>query len=150
MEIWVESRPEPYGALEETVRRVAQTALASLPGLQDAEVSIVLTTDDEVRDLNFQYRGIDRTTDVLSFAQREGEDADPDDLVLGDLVISVNRAQDQAIEYGHSVNRELAFLTVHGILHLLGWDHQTADDEALMMEKTETILAGLGLTREAR
>ncbi len=129
---------------------MAQTALASLPGLQDAEVSIVLTTDDEVRDLNFQYRGIDRTTDVLSFAQREGEDADPDDLVLGDLVISVNRAQDQAIEYGHSVNRELAFLTVHGILHLLGWDHQTADDEALMMEKTETILAGLGLTREAR
>ncbi|MHB1952743.1 MAG: rRNA maturation RNase YbeY [Sulfobacillus sp.] len=129
---------------------MAQTALASLPGLQDAEVSIVLTTDDEVRDLNFQYRGIDRTTDVLSFAQREGEDADPDDPVLGDLVISVNRAQDQAIEYGHSVNRELAFLTVHGILHLLGWDHQTADDEALMMEKTETILAGLGLTREAR
>ncbi|PSR34939.1 MAG: rRNA maturation RNase YbeY [Sulfobacillus benefaciens] len=150
MEIWVESHPETYGALEETVRRAAQTALASLPGLTDAEVSILLTNDEEVHQLNRQYRGIDRTTDVLSFAQREGEFADPEDLMLGDLVISVDRARSQAEEYGHSVDREISFLTVHGILHLLGWDHQTAEDEARMMEKTEGILTGLGLTREAR
>lgn len=136
--------------MEETVRRAAQTALASLPGLTDAEVSILLTNDEEVHQLNRQYRGIDRTTDVLSFAQREGEFADPEDLMLGDLVISVDRARSQAKEYGHSVDREISFLTVHGILHLLGWDHQTPEDEARMMEKTESILTGLGLTREAR
>jgi probable rRNA maturation factor len=87
---------------------------------------------------------------VLSFAQREGEFADPEDLMLGDLVISVDRARSQAEDYGHSVDREISFLTVHGILHLLGWDHQTPADEARMMAKTEGILAGLGLTREAR
>ena len=150
MEIWVESHPETYGALEETARRAAQTALASLPGLENAEVAIRLTNDEEVHQLNRQYRGIDRTTDVLSFAQREGEFADPEDLMLGDLVISVDRARLQAEDYGHSVDREISFLTVHGILHLLGWDHQTPADEARMMAKTEGILAGLGLTREAR
>ncbi|MCL4351885.1 MAG: rRNA maturation RNase YbeY [Firmicutes bacterium] len=136
--------------MEETARRAAQTALASLPGLEDAEVSILLTNDEEVHQLNRQYRGVDRTTDVLSFAQREGEFADPEDLMLGDLVISVERARSQAEDYGHSLDREISFLTVHGILHLLGWDHQTPEDEARMMEKTEGILVGLGLTREAR
>ena len=129
---------------------MAQATLASLPGLQSAQLSVVLTTDEEVHELNRTYRGVDRTTDVLSFAQREGEDADLNDPLLGDVVISMDAVQRQATDYGHSVEREVAFLTVHGILHLLGWDHELSEDEASMMAKTEEILAGLGLTRETR
>lgn len=150
MEIWVESHPEAYAALEATVLRVAQTTLASLPDMQSAELSVVLTTDEEVHELNRTYRGIDRTTDVLSFPQHEGEDSDLTDPLLGDVVISMDAVDRQALEYGHSRERELAFLTVHGILHLLGWDHEIPEDEERMMAKTESILSGMGLTREAR
>lgn len=129
---------------------MAQATLASLPDLQSAQLSVVLTTDEEVHELNRAYRGVDRTTDVLSFAQREGEDSDLNDPLLGDVVISMDAVQRQATDYGHSLEREVAFLTVHGILHLLGWDHERPAEEARMMAKTEEILAGLGLTRETR
>ncbi len=129
---------------------MAQTTLASLPDLQSAELSVLLTTDEEVRELNRTYRGIDRTTDVLSFPQHEGEGADPNDPLLGDVVISMDAVERQALEYGHSLEREMAFLTVHGVLHLLGWDHQDPKDEERMMGKTEAILLGMGLTRETR
>ncbi len=129
---------------------MAQTTLASLPDLQSAELSVVLTTDEEVHELNRTYRGIDRATDVLSFPQHEGEDSDLSDPLLGDVVISIDAVERQALEYGHSREREVAFLTVHGILHLLGWDHEVPEDEARMMAKTEAILSGMGLTREAR
>lgn len=118
--------------------------------MQSAELSVVLTTDEEVHELNRTYRGIDRTTDVLSFPQHEGEDSDLTDPLLGDVVISMDAVDRQALEYGHSRERELAFLTVHGILHLLGWDHEIPEDEERMMAKTESILSGMGLTREAR
>lgn len=114
-----------------------------------AELSVWLTDDDEVQVLNRDYRGVDKPTDVLSFAQREGEAAASDDPVLGDVIISVPRALSQAQAYGHSAAREVAFLTVHGTLHLLGWDHEAPEDEAKMMQKTEEILAAIGLTREA-
>ncbi len=135
--------------MEETVRRVAIAALDNLGGLEDAELSIVLTDDSTIHELNRTYRGVDRPTDVLSFSQREGEDAF-DDPVLGDIVISLDRTRQQALEYGHSFERELGFLTVHGILHLLGWDHETPDEEQRMMAKTEEILGGIGLSRETR
>ncbi len=109
---------------------------------------MVLTDDATVHELNRTYRGVDRPTDVLSFPQREGEGADPQDMVLGDIVISVDRVEAQAEEFGHSFDRELAFLSVHGLLHLLGWDHQKPDEERRMMAKTEEILGGIGLTRE--
>ncbi|OLZ10474.1 rRNA maturation RNase YbeY [Sulfobacillus thermosulfidooxidans] len=149
MDIWVESPPGSSAELEETVRRVAIAALDNLGGLEDAELSIVLTDDSTIHELNRTYRGVDRPTDVLSFSQREGEDAF-DDPVLGDIVISLDRTRQQALEYGHSFERELGFLTVHGILHLLGWDHETPDDEQRMMAKTEEILGGIGLSRETR
>ncbi|PSR28611.1 probable rRNA maturation factor [Sulfobacillus thermosulfidooxidans DSM 9293] len=149
MDIWVESPPGSSAELEETVRRVAIAALDNLGGLEDAELSIVLTDDSTIHELNRTYRGVDRPTDVLSFSQREGEDAF-DDPVLGDIVISLDRTRQQALEYGHSFERELGFLTVHGILHLLGWDHETPDEEQRMMAKTEEILGGIGLSRETR
>ncbi|MCL4495140.1 MAG: rRNA maturation RNase YbeY [Firmicutes bacterium] len=132
------------------VRRVAATALENLGGLEEAELSIVLTDDSAIRELNQSYRGVDRPTDVLSFSQREGEDGNISPEILGDVVVSLDRAHEQAREYGHSFERELGFLVVHGILHLLGWDHEMPDDEARMMAKTEEILEGIGLIRETR
>ncbi len=117
-------------------------------GLDDAELSLFLTDDETVHELNRTYRGVDKPTDVLSFSQREGENLDEWDNLLGDVIISVEKAQQQAEEYGHSMAREVAFLTVHGVLHLLGWDHEEAEDERHMMAKTEEILGSLGLTRE--
>lgn len=136
--------------MEEIVRGAVSRTLETIGGLADAEVSVVLADDAAVHALNRQYRGVDRPTDVLSFSQREGEGADPNDPILGDIVISLDRVAAQAADYGHSFDRELGFLTVHGVLHLLGWDHQQPDEEQRMMAKTEEILGGIGLPREAR
>lgn len=113
------------------------------------ELSLLLTDDVTVKELNRTYRGVDSTTDVLSFSQREGDMQDDWESLLGDVIISVEQAERQAHEYGHSLNREIGFLTVHGVLHLIGWDHVLPDEEARMMAKTEEILASVGLTREA-
>lgn len=136
--------------MEEIVRGAVSRTLETIGGLADAEVSVVLADDAAVHALNREYRGVDRPTDVLSFSQREGEGADPNDPILGDIVISLDRVAAQAADYGHSFDRELGFLTVHGVLHLLGWDHQQPDEEQRMMAKTEEILGGIGLPREAR
>ena len=149
MEIAVKSRPGWCAEWEETALQAARAALVSTGRLDDkAELSLLLTDDATVRDLNRTYRGVDKTTDVLSFSQRDGENpADWSDL-LGDIIISVERAKGQAQDYGHSIAREIGFLTVHGVLHLLGFDHQEALDEQVMMAKTEEILETIGLTRE--
>ena len=104
------------------------------------EVSILLTDDAEIRLLNHQYRHIDETTDVLAFAMREGVGADLNPQLLGDLIISVPTAQRQSIVHGHSLDIELAILSVHGTLHLLGYDHQTPEEAEIMFEKQETLL----------
>ncbi|MDA8192599.1 MAG: rRNA maturation RNase YbeY [Thermaerobacter sp.] len=135
---------------EETVRQAARATLTSVGGLADAEVSILLTDDERITAYNRDYRGIDGPTDVLSFSQREGVGGDPDDPLLGDVAISVERATAQALDFDHSLAREMGFLTVHGVLHLLGWDHQLPEDERAMMAKTEEILTMLGLVRETR
>lgn len=131
---------------EATVQRVLTKALVDL-ALADAELSVLLTDNPTIADLNQTYRGQDRPTDVLSFSQREGEGGRSDDPMLGDIVISIERALEQAQDYGHTPEREVAFLAVHGLLHLLGYDHETPEDERVMMAKTEGILAPLGLTR---
>lgn len=149
MEIAVESHPDWCAEWEETALAAARAALINLGGMEDAELSLFLTDDETVHELNRTYRGVDKTTDVLSFSQREGENPDLWDNLLGDVIISVDQAQRQAAEYGHSMAREVGFLTVHGVLHLLGWDHEEPEDERRMMGKTEDILAAIGLTREA-
>lgn len=146
MEIWVTSQPDDCAAWEETVRRVLTRGLADLQ-LEDAAVSVLLTDNQTIAELNAEWRGRDGPTDVLSFSQREGEAADPDDPLLGDIVISIERALAQADDYGHSPEREVGFLAVHGLLHLLGYDHEAPDEEARMMEATEAILAAVGLER---
>ena len=104
--------------------------------VENGEVSVTLTNNEYIHTLNKQYRGIDRPTDVLSFALNESEEpeieGEPEVDVLGDLIISVERAEEQAAYFGHSVRREMAFLTVHGMLHLLGYDHMEEADRLEM------------------
>ncbi len=109
--------------------------------LQQTELSLLVCDDDVMRRLNRDYRGQDRPTDVLAFAMREGEGADPDDLLLGDLVICLPAAQRQARERGHSLQRELRVLLVHGLLHLLGHDHQDDTQETAMESEAARLLA---------
>ncbi len=126
--------------------------LLAQAGCDEAEVSLLLVDDDEIHALNRTYRGIDASTDVLSFPLNEPEDegaigSDEYGLHLGDVVISWEHTVAQAREYGHSVEREMAFLTVHGLLHLLGYDHDEPQAQARMRAREEAALAELGLSR---
>jgi len=115
------------------------------------EVGVVLVDNETITALNREYRDTDTVTDVLSFALLEDEefiDTNEDgEALMGDIVVSVPKAVDQAEEYGHSVERELAYLVLHGALHLLGYDHREAGDTRIMRSREEEILTDLGLTR---
>ena len=112
-----------------------------------AEVSVTLCGDERIRELNRDYRGIDRVTDVLSFPLFD-EEEDGGKTPLGDIVIDVDRAAAQAQEYGHSFEREIAFLTVHSMLHLLGYDHEEGKaEESEMFARQEAVLSSMGLER---
>lgn len=115
------------------------------------EVSLVLANDEYIHALNREYRDKDCPTDVLSFALNEGEEPividGPEEVLLGDIIISLETATRQAEEYGHSLERELAYLTVHGILHLLGYDHMVEDDKLEMRREEEHVLSLLGIKR---
>ena len=113
---------------------------------QEGDVSVLITGETQIQETNKTFRALDSVTDVLSFPTGEGEDAAADGY-LGDIMICLPRAKEQAKAYGHSLSRELAFLTVHGALHLLGYDHMTAEDEGVMRKKQEEILERLGQTR---
>jgi probable rRNA maturation factor len=112
---------------------------------EDAEVSLVFVDDDYIQELNQQYRGMDGPTDVLSFAMLEGEPvvSGGKDIILGDVVISLQAVDRQAKEFGQSFLREAAYLTIHGVLHLLGYDHQEEDKRILMRQKEEEIIKSL-------
>lgn len=149
--------PENWIAKLEQLLQLAGEA----EGIADGEVSLTFTNDEEIHKLNLEYRGIDRPTDVLSFAmQEDGKDelgiifevesedeTDPISGMLGDIIISVDTAKAQSEEYGHSLEREIGFLFVHGFLHLIGYDHQDERSEAEMTAKQEAILNQAGLSR---
>lgn len=134
---------------------------AEAEGIAEGEVSLTFTNDEEIHQLNRDYRGIDRPTDVLSFAMQEDgvdeldiffeveseDESDPISGMLGDIIISVETAAAQSEEYGHSLEREIGFLFVHGFLHLIGYDHQDDAAEAEMTAKQEAILQQAGLSR---
>lgn len=110
--------------------------------------TIIFVTKEEIHELNKQYRGVDRVTDVISFALEDAHDISLTDVrVLGDIYICIDRMKEQAIEYNHSETRELSFLTVHGLLHLLGYDHQTKEDEEVMFGLQRKILSDLNINR---
>lgn len=115
------------------------------------EVSVVLGNDEYIHDLNRQYRDKDCPTDVLSFALNEGNEPEivdgPEEVLLGDIIISIETAARQAEEYAHSLERELAYLTIHGMMHLLGYDHMTEEDKDEMRQEEEHVLSLLGIHR---
>ena len=154
MNVIISNYPEDLTFPQEIIDNVTTAAemVGKLYGVENGEVSVTLTNNDYIHQLNKQYRGIDRPTDVLSFALNESEEPEiedgPDVNVLGDLIISVERAQEQAADYGHSVRREVAFLTVHGMLHLLGYDHMEEADRLEMEAEQRFVMEKLGIPRE--
>lgn len=148
--------PEAMGSLEELeniVRRAVEIT-GPLYDVENSEVSVTLTNDEHIHSLNREYRGLDRPTDVLSFAFVDSEEPEiedgPETEVLGDIIISLERAWAQAQEYGHSMERELSFLTVHGMLHLLGYDHMEEEERMEMEEEQRYIMGKLGISRDGK
>ena len=141
------------------IRKVIRTALAAEGMEFPCEVNVLLTDDEGIHQVNLDMRDVDRPTDVLSFPEfdlqpgelPDEEDADPGTglIPLGDMVISVEHVAAQAVEYGHSKQRELAYLVTHSVLHLLGYDHlDEGPQKKQMREREEAILSELGITRE--
>lgn len=127
--------------IETLIRRVVCGVLDAEGVPAPTEISILLVDDEKIRRLNRDFRNIDRKTDVLSFPSDE-------DVFLGDIAISLQTAEEQRKEYGHSLAREVGFLTAHSVLHLLGYDHMTPEEEKVMFSRQEEILAELNLTRD--
>lgn len=160
--VFIENEQSDVEMKENYLKLIEKTALLCL-GLEDinkgCEINILITDDSSIAQINKQFRHIESSTDVLSFPMtdiRNGRmvcdntDYDRDEglLLLGDIVISAQTAKRQAEHYGHSFERELAFLTSHGIFHLLGYDHMEKDDEEIMISKQESVLERLDLKRE--
>lgn len=147
MEIFIDDRCE--ARLSEVTFRLLEQIVKESVALEafqlDFEVSLSLVTPEEIKDLNRQYRGIDQVTDVLSFPMFE--DGDPEPVQLGDIVLCFQRAQEQAKEYEHTLIRELCFLTAHGMLHLLGYDHMEDEERALMQKKEKEIMLRMQISR---
>lgn len=134
------------------IRQCCEAALEEENIKENAEVSLTIVDNKEIREMNNEYRQKDSATDVLSFPMSDGEnfDIDPetDRIILGDIVISAERAKEQAKEYGHSLEREMCFLATHSMFHLLGYDHEVSkEEEKIMFEKQEKVLKKLGINR---
>ena len=133
------------------VRRACIATLREEEFKGNAEVNVTFVDDEEIRRMNREFREIDSPTDVLSFPMGEDGvyDTNPDtgSKILGDVVISLERAQNQAQEFGHSLEREVCYLTVHSMLHLLGYDHMEPKEKAVMRMKEETVMKHIGLER---
>lgn len=116
--------------------------------IYNAEFNIIFVDDEEIRELNKSYRRTDKVTDVISFALEDDKTFNSDKFrVLGDIYISMDRAKSQAKEYGHTLKREICFLSIHGLLHLLGYDHMNKEDEKVMFSLQEEILSSYGIKR---
>ncbi len=129
----------------EIVRKVLDHAMHKLN--IDAIFNVIIVDNDYIHNLNRDYRGVDRETDVITFALEDDQTFNPEIRVLGDIYISIEKAKSQAEEYGHSLIRELSFLAVHGFLHLLGYDHMKKEEEEVMFKLQEEILDEVGIKR---
>lgn len=135
---------------EQDFTAIIEQALKTLGIEDDVEVSCVLVDDERIHEINREYRHIDRSTDVISFAMEDNDQFYVEGMprTLGDIFISVDHAKKQAEEYGHSLRREMCFLFTHGILHLLGYDHMTDGQEKEMFGLQDQILGALSIERE--
>lgn len=150
-------------SVQEISEKVADGVLKMENCPYEACINLLLTDNEGIRTYNREYRDIDKETDVLSFPNVEYEsagdfsaaekvkaecfDLDSGELILGDIIVSVEKVEEQAEEYGHGSLREFAFLVAHSMLHLCGYDHMNEDEAAVMEEKQETVLNGLGIVR---
>lgn len=151
-------------SVEETVKLVAEKVLDTEDCPYEVQINVLLTDNEGIHAFNKEYRGIDRETDVLSFPnldfEKEGEfeiaeeqeadyfDPDTGELILGDIIISVDKVKEQSESYGHSLKREFAFLVAHSMLHLCGYDHMVEAEATVMEQKQEAVLGALNITRE--
>lgn len=150
---------------EENLKEVIDFALREEEVNHDYQVSVLLVNNEEIKDINNKYRKIDKVTDVLSFPLLDYPEGkvfkevygsndfdesmlDDGELVLGDIVLSLERAKEQSIEFGHSFKREISYLVIHSILHLLGYDHIKEEDKVRMREREEYILARFNIYRD--
>lgn len=163
IQIECESKDIPEFDYETLIKKVITASLDYEGCPYEAEVNVVLTDNEEICRVNKEFRQIDRPTDVLSFPMVDYEEPgnfdfledrleyfhpESGELLLGDIMISVERAREQAAEYGHSLEREMAFLTAHSVLHLCGYDHMEDEERLVMEEKQRQILDKLGITRD--
>lgn len=140
---------------EKLIKKVVKGVLEEENVLIEVDVYITLTNNEEIHKINKEYRNVDRPTDVLSFPMYEREEIkslkngvdDKIEKILGDIIISVEKVREQANEYGHSFERELAYLATHGMLHLLGYDHMIEEEKVVMRKREEEILGTLNITR---
>ena len=134
---------------EALIRHVLEKGAELQQVPEEAEMSVLICDAPVIHELNRTYRNVDAPTDVLSFALNEGdeEDLEEEEAALGDIVINIDRAAEQAEEYGHSREREIAYLSVHGFLHILGFDHYEEEEKKEMRAAEEAILSACGLTR---
>ena len=162
IEISYESEKKLDIPYEEIVNKMVVSALDFENCPYEAEVSVTFVDDEGIRKINSEYRGIDKSTDVLSFPFNEFEipgnfydieesvdafNPETGELLLGDIILSTDHITEQAIEYGHSETRELAFLVVHSMLHLMGYDHMVDEDRVIMEERQRKILELEGISR---
>lgn len=159
MEIYIDNRYEENREIiedfEEIINKCIIAVIKHEKFREDVELSVSIVDDLEIRQINKDFRGIDKETDVLSFPLLEYDEngeysacknAD-ENILLGDIIVSYDKSVSQAKEYGHSLERELGFLIVHSMLHLLGYDHEFEEDEKEMFEIQDVILNEIGLTR---
>ena len=162
IEISYESEKKLDIPYEDIVNKMVVSALDFENCPYEVEVSVTFVDDEEIRKINSEYRGIDKSTDVLSFPFNEFEipgnfdnieesvdafNPETGELLLGDIILSTDHITEQAIEYGHSETRELAFLVVHSMLHLMGYDHMVDEDRVVMEERQRKILELEGISR---
>jgi probable rRNA maturation factor len=150
--------------LEKTIEAVIQYTLKEEKVNMPCEVSVIFVDNDAIREINRENRNIDKSTDVLSFPMLEypkasvfkevyldynfhPSDLDEGDLILGDIVLSLEKVEEQRLAFGHSFLREAAYLTVHSVLHLLGYDHMEADEKNIMRRREEEILTNFSISR---
>ena len=134
---------------EEKINQVAAICLREEQLPEDVEVDLLFVDNEAIREMNLEYRDKDSATDVLSFPMYEPDEEidDEEEVLLGDIVISLERAQEQCEEYGHSLEREVMYLLVHGLLHLAGYDHMEEEDKKVMRAQEEKLLAQKGAIR---
>ncbi len=160
MEIYIENEQDKIPFTKEYEKILTDVAGAVLKCEKfelDCEISVVITDNENIHALNYEFRQKDSATDVLSFPMLEfdeehniisGDEDLEEGLLLGDIVISLERAKEQSVEFGHSIEREIGFLCAHSMLHLLGYDHEDSEESRLVMrEKEELALKQIGLTR---